>query len=141
MNRTQTVRLDHIGIVVSNMDALRKVFTDLGLQQGDGERVASQGVEAMLMTDGSASVELIRPTSDQSGAAKFLDKQYGKSTLHHVALTVDDIESKVAELKALGYQSITDGVVDGAFGKRIIFLHPKSCGGVLIELCEKKHEP
>jgi methylmalonyl-CoA/ethylmalonyl-CoA epimerase len=86
---------------------------------------------AFLPTGGS-EIEIVRPTTDDSGLAKYLEKR--GPGMHHVCLEVDDIQGMLAQLKERGVQLINESPVTASGGKRYAFIHPKSTGGVLVEL-------
>jgi len=131
------MRIDHVAIVVKDLDATLRLYIDtLGFEQVYRETVADQGIEAVGLRAGDAVVELLRPLSEDSSVAKY--RGDAETRLHHTAYRVDDIEAKLAELKAKGVRLIDEHPRDGAHGNRIAFLHPKSTGGVLIELCQPR---
>ena len=94
--------------------------------------------QGFLETKNGANLELLEPTSDDSPIAKFLDKK--GPGIHHVCLRVEDLEAKLKELKASGVRLINEEPKQGAHGCRIAFVHPKSTGGILLELSEKVGE-
>jgi methylmalonyl-CoA/ethylmalonyl-CoA epimerase len=126
-------RIAHIGIAVRNLDAILPFYRDvLGLPEAplddaDGARIA--GVAA-----GDSLVELLEPRADESPIARFVDRK--GPGIHHVCFYVDDLDATIARAKAAGVTLIDEQPRVGAEGKRIAFLHPKSTGGVLIELSE-----
>ncbi len=131
--------VNHIGIAVRSLDAHRSYYEDvLGAEYEGTEEVASQRVRVAFYRLGPVSapvrLELLEPTSDDSPVAKFLEKR-GEG-VHHVAYTVAGIEERLRELGEAGIQRIDEESRPGAHGMRIAFLHPKSTGGVLTELCE-----
>jgi len=131
------MRIDHVAIVVKDLDATLRLYIDtLGFEQVYRETVADQGIEAVGLRAGDAVVELLRPLSEDSPVAKY--RGDAETRLHHTAYRVDDIEAKLDELKAKGVRLIDEHPRDGAHGNRIAFLHPKSTGGVLIELCQPR---
>jgi len=131
------MRIDHVAIVVKDLDATLRLYIDtLGFEQVYRETVADQGIEAVGLRAGDAVVELLRPLSEDSPVAKY--RGDAETRLHHTAYRVDDIEAKLAELKAKGVRLIDEHPRDGAHGNRIAFLHPKSTGGVLVELCQPR---
>lgn len=132
--------LDHIAIVVKDLDATVALYTEtLGFSRVYREIVADQDVEAVGLRTGDAVIELLRPLSEDSPIAKFRGDAATK--LHHTAYRVDDIRAELARLKAAGVRLIDDEPRPGAHGNTIAFLHPKSTGGVLIELCQPAKEP
>jgi methylmalonyl-CoA epimerase len=128
------VKIDHVAIVVKDLDAAIDLYTKtLGFAIAYRETVADQGVEAVGLAAGDSIVELLRPLDENSAIAKY--RGDADTKLHHTAYRVDDIETKLAELRAKGVRLIDERPRNGAHGNRIAFLHPKSTAGVLIELC------
>jgi methylmalonyl-CoA/ethylmalonyl-CoA epimerase len=127
--------IDHVAIVVRDLDAALDLYCNtLGFEQIYREIVADQGIEAVGLQAGDAVIELLRPLSEDSPIAKY--RGDAETKLHHTAYRVDDIAAKLAELKAMGVRLIDETPRKGAHGNTIAFLHPKSTGGVLIELCQ-----
>lgn len=131
--------LNHIGIAVRSLADQRPFYEGvLGARFEGEEDVADQRVRVAFYALGPAGnevrLELLEPTSDDSPIAKFIDKK-GEG-LHHVAYTVDGIESRLDTLKAGGHRLIDQSPRIGAHDAKIAFLHPKSSCGVLTELCE-----
>ncbi len=129
--------IDHVAIVVKDLPATLELYVGtLGFEQIYREIVADQGIEAVGLRAGDSVIELLRPLSEDSPIAKY--RGDAESKLHHTAYRVDDLEAKLAQLKAQGVRLIDEHGRKGAHGNTIAFLHPKSTGGVLIELCQKK---
>ena len=127
--------LDHVAIVVGDLEAtLRFYVGTLGFSERYREIVADQGIEAVGLVAGAAVIELLRPLVDDSPIARFRGDAATK--LHHVAYRVPDIVAELARLKSAGVRLIDELPRRGAHGNTIAFLHPKSTGGVLIELCQ-----
>ncbi len=127
--------IDHVAIVVKDLPATLELYvTTLGFEQIYREIVADQGIEAVGLRAGDSVIELLRPLSEDSPIAKY--RGDAETKLHHTAYRVDDIETKLVELKAKGVRLIDEHGRKGAHGNTIAFLHPKSTGGVLIELCQ-----
>ena len=127
--------LNHIGIAVRSIDDQKAFYEDtLGLEFENVEEVPSQKVRVAFFRTGDVRLELLEPTSEDSPVAKFIEKR-GEG-LHHVAYTVEDIESRIADLKESGLRMIDETPRPGAHQMQIAFLHPKSSHGVLTELCE-----
>jgi len=126
-------RIAHIGIAVRALDDILPFYRDvLGLRESplddaDGARIAG-------LAAGDSLVELLAPVATDSPIAKFVDKK--GPGIHHVCFCVDDLDGTLAKATAAGITLIDDTPRIGAEGKRIAFLHPKSTGGVLIELTE-----
>jgi methylmalonyl-CoA/ethylmalonyl-CoA epimerase len=131
--------LNHIGIAVQSIDEQRAFYEGaLGLDFEGTEDVPSQKVRVAFFRAGDVRLELLEPTAEDSPIAKFLDKR-GEG-LHHLAFTVEDIKARIAELKQSGLRMIDDEPRLGSHHMHIAFLHPKSSGGVLTELCESVGE-
>jgi len=129
------VQIDHIAIVVQDLDATLALYTrTLGFQQIYRETIEDQGVEAVGLKAGDSVIELLRPLDENSPIARF--RGDAASKLHHTAYRVRDIEAEIARLKTRGLRLIDETPRKGAHGNLIAFLHPKSTGGVLIELCQ-----
>ncbi len=130
--------IDHIAIVVKDLDATIALYTQtLGFRQVYRETVADQGIEAVGLEAGDSIIELLRPLDESSPIARF--RGDAQTKLHHTAYRVADIEAALAAYKAKGVRLIDERPRPGAHGNLIAFLHPKSTGGVLIELCQKSH--
>ena len=127
--------LDHLGIAVESLDKGRAFYEALGLGPMTVEVVASEKVRVGFFTLGNGSrIELLEPTEKESPVGKFLEK-HGPG-IHHICLRVTDIRLVLAQLKAKGVQLINDEPKPGAHGCLVAFIHPKSTGGVLIELSQ-----
>ena len=130
-------RIDHIAIVVQDMDAALKVYRDaLGLSLTRVEDVPVEGVKVAFLPlpEGNSEIELVQPTTDDSGIARYLAKR-GEG-IHHICLEVDDIQSAMAEMAAHGLQVLEEKPRRGSQGQKYVFIHPKTAHGVLIELYE-----
>ena len=128
--------LDHVAIVVADLEATLALYVGtLGFRIVYRETVADQGVEAVGLDGGGTVIELLRPLDETSPIARFRGDAATK--LHHTAYRVPDIRAELARLKAAGVRLIDEQPRRGAHGNTIAFLHPKSTGGVLIELCER----
>lgn len=129
------MKIDHVAIVVKDLEATIDLYTNtLGFTQIYRETIADQGVEAVGLEAGDSVIELLRPLDESSPIAAY--RGDAATRLHHTAYRVDDIEAKLADLKAKGVRLIDEKPRRGAHGNTIAFLHPKSTGGVLIELCQ-----
>jgi methylmalonyl-CoA/ethylmalonyl-CoA epimerase len=127
--------LNHIGIAVRSIDDQRPFYEQsLGAKFEGFEEVADQKVRVGFFRVENVRLELLEPTDPESPVAKFLEKR-GEG-LHHLAFTVDDIQARIAELKASGLRMIDETPRAGAHHMQIAFMHPKSTFGVLTELCE-----
>ena len=128
--------VDHIGIAVKSIDeALAFWQSSLGIQCTGVEEVAEQKVKTAFLPIGDTEVELLEATSDESPVAKFIEKK-GEG-IHHLAIRVDNLEKALEEMKAKGIKLIDESPRYGAGGAKIAFVHPKSTGGVLLELSER----
>ena len=127
--------IDHVAMVVDDLETTLAFYTrTLGFDTLYRETIAGQGVEAVGLRSGDSVIELLRPLEPTSPIARFRGDAAAK--LHHVAYRVRDIVAELARLKAQGIRLIDEAPRAGAHGNSIAFLHPKSTGGVLTELCE-----
>lgn len=132
-------KIEHLGIAVKNIEASNKIFEDiLGTASYKQEAVESEGVITSFFKIGETKIELLQATKEDSPIAKFIEKK-GEG-IHHIAFAVDDIYSEIERLKKLDYTMIHNEPKDGADGKIIAFMHPKSSNRVLIELCQDKEK-
>jgi methylmalonyl-CoA epimerase len=130
-------KIDHIGIAVRSIEEAKPFFEKvLGLPCEGEEVVESQKVKTAFFAVGEVHIELLEPTSDDSPIAKFL-KNKGEG-IHHIAYKTDDITGQLAQAKESGCRLIHETPIEGAGGKQVAFLHPKSTYGVLMEFCAKK---
>ena len=130
-------QIDHLGIAVRSLDETVPVYEKaLGLRCEHREEVASQKVRTAFFDVGGVHLELLEPTSPESPIAKFLaDRGEG---IHHVAFRTDNIAGQLAQAAGAGVRLINEKPFEGAAGKLVAFLHPKSTHGVLTELCASK---
>lgn len=129
-------KISHIAIIVPDLESSLAFWRDtLGLPLTHTEEVASQKSVVAFLPTGESEVELVEPTTDSSGAAKFLAKR--GPGLHHVAFEVDNLEEMLAQLKKKGVRLINETPVAAAGGRRAVFIHPESANGVLVELYEE----
>lgn len=132
--------VNHIGIAVRSIEAQKGYYTDvLGAVFEGEEVVADQKVKVGFFRVGPVRFELLEPTDPSSTVAAFLEKR-GEG-LHHVALEVEDIAARIADVKAKGVRMIDETPRAGSHGLQIAFVHPKSTFGVLTELCEVSGGP
>ena len=132
-------KIDHLGIAVKSLDESLPFYVDvLKLKLLGIEEVQSEGVKVAFLKIGESKIELLEPLHDESPIAKYIEKK-GQG-LHHVALGVDSIEDRIKEIKENGIKMIHDQPKQGAGGAKIAFMHPKSTGGTLYELCEKQQK-
>jgi methylmalonyl-CoA/ethylmalonyl-CoA epimerase len=126
-------RINHVAIVVEDIDAALKFWRDgLGLEVTHVEDVPDQDSVVAFLPTGQSEVELVKPTSDESGIARYLHRR--GPGMHHICFEVDDIESCLQRLNKLDIRLINDEPVIGTGGKKIAFIHPESTHGVLVEL-------
>ena len=130
-------KIEHLGIAVKNMENAEKMYTALlGKPSYKTETVESEGVKTMFFEVGESKIELLEASNPDSPIAKFIEKK-GEG-IHHIAYEVTDIEKEISRLQHEGFELIHKSPKDGADNKLIAFLHPKSTGGVLVELCQEK---
>ncbi|MCJ7501303.1 methylmalonyl-CoA epimerase [bacterium] len=128
-------KLDHIGIAVEDLEASIEVYRNLGFEVESVDDVPGFGVKVAFLPMESGSVELVQPVADDSAMAKFLEKK-GEG-IHHLCFEVYDIRAELKRLEAAGVQLVDKVPRHGVHGTLVAFLHPKSTGGVLIELAQK----
>jgi len=131
---SQIKKINHVAIVVKDIDESLKFWaTALGLELHHVEDVPSQASKVAFIPVGESEIELVQPTTEDSGMAAYLEKR-GEG-MHHLCIEVDDIEAKMQELKDAGIRLIND-VPQVLPGRKMAFIHPKSASGVLVELYE-----
>lgn len=127
--------LDHIGVAVESLEKGRAFYEALGLGPMTTERVESEKVTVGFFSlANGARVELLEPTDPDSPVGKFLDKR--GPGIHHICFKVTDIRAVLKSLKAKGVQLINEEPRPGAHGCQVAFVHPKSTGGILVELSQ-----
>ena len=125
--------LDHIAIAVPDLEkSIKRFMDDFDLGCEGTEEVADAKTITAFFPVPATHIELVHPLNDEGPIAGFLEKKGGG--LHHLCFRSDDIEADIERLKAKGYQFLSDAPYPGAHNSRVIFIHPKSCDGVLIEL-------
>jgi len=128
--------LDHVGIAVHSLDDSLARFESITAGKGHGrETVESQGVEVIFVGEGPGRLELLAPTRPDSPVARFLEKR--GPGIHHLCYRVPDLAAELARCEAAGVELIDRVPRAGAHGHRVAFLHPRSTGGVLVELLER----
>lgn len=131
-------RIDHLGIAVKSLDETIPYYEKaLGLKCEHKEEVVSQKVRTAFFHCGEVHIELLEPTSPESPIAKFLEKN-PSGGIHHIAFASTDINSELKTAAAAGVKLLHEVPFDGAGGKLVAFLHPKSTFGVLTEFCMPK---
>lgn len=129
-------KVDHIGIAVENLEQAIKTYTQLfGRGPDHLETVAEQKAKTAFFRVGESYVELLESTSPDGPIGRFIAKQ-GRGGIHHICVEVDDIEATLAVYRKAGIQLIDKKPRTGAHGKKIAFVHPKSTGGILLELSQ-----
>ena len=129
--------IEHVGIAVKDLNSISEIFGELlGLDLHRREKVDDQQVITDIYHAGKDKLEFLKATSPDSPIAKFLGKR--PEGMHHIALIVDDIQLALNYLNENDVQLIDSSPRIGAEGLHIAFIHPKSTGGVLVELCEKQ---
>ena len=129
-------RIEHIGIAVKNILEANKIYEALlGVEPYKSERVESEGVETSFFRCGESKIELLEATNPNSPIAKFVEKR-GEG-IHHIAFAVTDIQSEMTRLQKEGFVLLNEIPRQGADNKLVVFLHPKSSNGVLVELCQE----
>ncbi|OIR07220.1 4-hydroxymandelate synthase [mine drainage metagenome] len=131
-------RIDHLGIAVKSLDETIPYYEKaLGLKCEHREEVPSQKVRTAFFHAGEVHLELLEPTSPDSPIAKFLEKNPAGG-IHHIAFATSDIDGQLKQAAGAGVKLIHEQPFDGAAGKLVAFLHPKSTFGVLTEFCMPK---
>ena len=129
-------KVEHIGIAVKDTSSSTTLFERLlGVKPYKTEKVLSEGVNTTFFRLSDQKIELLSSINKGSAIEKFLESK--NEGVHHIALLVDSLESEINRLEDLGFQFISKTPKEGADNKRIVFLHPKSTNGVLVELCEE----
>ncbi len=128
-------QIDHIGIAVRNMEESNALFHKLlGIPHFKVETVASEKVATSFFQIGQSKIELLEASDPESPIAKFIEKR-GEG-IHHIAFEVDDIHAEVERLEKEGFTPLNKEPKRGADNKWVVFLHPKTTNGVLVELCQ-----
>ena len=134
-------RINHIAILIDDLDAMLKFWRDaLGMEVDHIQDVPAEAAQVAFLPTGGADkeqpveIELVRPTTSDSGLARFLEK-HGPG-MHHLCLEVDDLPGMLAQLKAKGILLLNKEPKVNPDGKRYAFIHPKSANGVMVELYE-----
>jgi len=131
------MKLEHIGIAVKSLGVSDDLFTKLlGKESYKKETVEREGVVTSFYAAGESKIELLEASKEDSPISKFIDKK-GEG-IHHLAFGVENILEEIERLKKEGFQFISEEPKEGADNKLVVFLHPKSTNGVLVELCQEK---
>jgi|TARA_B100000959_G_scaffold153056_1_gene160494 methylmalonyl-CoA/ethylmalonyl-CoA epimerase len=127
--------INHVGIATHSLEASEQIWSALGFSPDSDYELPEQGVRVRYMTGaGETRIELLEPLSDDTPIGRFLTRK--GPGVQQVAINVQDIDAKISELKEMGMTMINDIPIYGSGGHRIAFVHPSSCGGVLVELVE-----
>ena len=133
-------KIEHLGIAVADLKKSNELFQRLlGNTPYKSETVASEGVETSFFQVGDTKIELLQATTEESPIAKFISKK--SEGIHHIAFDVEDIYAEMDRLKAAGFEILNEVPKKGADRKIVVFLHPKSTNGVLVELCQEDPNP
>jgi len=129
-------KIEHVGIAVKDLEKSNKLFKKLlGQASYKMETVESENIATSFFKIGEQKIELLKSTSENSSISRFLDRR-GEG-MHHLALHVEDIPKEIQRLENEGFSFVSKTPVKGADNKMIVFLHPKTTNGVLIELCQE----
>ena len=132
---TDLKRLDHVAVLVPDLEEALAFWQDqLGLPLDHVETISSMAVKIAFLPLGESEIELVQPITEDSGLAKFLAKR--GPGLHHICIEVEDIAAKLSDLTTRGVRLIDEDPVLMDDGRQLAFIHPKSTGGVLVELYE-----
>jgi methylmalonyl-CoA/ethylmalonyl-CoA epimerase len=127
------IKINHVAVVLPDLEDNATFWLEaLGLPLEKIEDIPEQQVRVAFLPVGESHIELLTPTDDESGVARYLQKR--GPGLHHICLEVDDIEATLAQLKAAGVPLIDERPQVTSNGKKLAFVHPKGTGGVLVEL-------
>jgi methylmalonyl-CoA/ethylmalonyl-CoA epimerase len=127
-------RIDHIGIAVRSIDEARRLYEQLGLEVEAIEEVPQEGVRVALIACGESRIELLEPTTADSPVQRFLDRR--GPGLHHLCLASHSLAADDQTLRESGYELLRERPTRGAGGCWVQFVHPRSTGGVLLELSQ-----
>lgn len=129
--------INHIGIATKSLDEAEAVWSAFGFEPSRDDLIPEQGVRIRyLVGSGGTKIELLEPLNEDSPVGRFIENK--GAGVQQVAIDVDDIEFSINHLKSLGFKLINDRPLVGSGGHRIAFVHPSTCGGVLIELVERR---
>lgn len=129
-------KIEHIGIAVNSLEEGEALYEQLlGVKSYKREEVLSEKVITSFFRQGPNKIELLAPIGDDGPISKYLAKK--GPGIHHIAYAVTDIKSEMKRLAGEGFQLLNDEPKKGADNKYVCFLHPKSAGGVLVELCQE----
>ncbi|MCL6257533.1 methylmalonyl-CoA epimerase [Aquiflexum sp. TKW24L] len=130
-------KIEHLGIAVKDLQKSNELFSKLlGRENYKEETVEGEGVKTSFFMIGGTKIELLEATRPDSPIAKFIDKK--SEGIHHIAFDVEDIYAEMVRLKSEGFEILNEIPKEGADNKIVVFLHPRSTNGVLVELCQEK---
>ncbi|MFD2203283.1 methylmalonyl-CoA epimerase [Shivajiella indica] len=130
-------KIEHLGIAVRDLEKANDLFKKLlGTSSYKEELVEGEGVKTSFFMIGETKIELLEATSEGSPIAKFISKR--SEGIHHIAFDVEDINAEIDRLKSEGFEILNEVPKVGADNKLIVFLHPRSTNGVLVELCQER---
>ena len=131
------MKIEHLGIAVKSLGISDELFAKLlGKENYKQEAVEREGVTTSFYELVESKIELLQATNSESPIAKFIEKR-GEG-IHHIAFGVENIQTEIERLKKAGFLFISDTPKDGADNKLVVFLHPRSTNGILVELCQEK---
>ena len=131
------IKIEHIGIAVKDLGVSNALFEKLlGKPAYKEEIVEGEAVKTSFFEIGQSKLELLEAMNENSAIAKYLEKN--REGIHHIAFAVDDMQAEINRLKNEGFQFISETPKEGADNKWVVFLHPKSTNGVLVELCSDR---
>lgn len=129
----KVLRIDHVAVLVDDLEKTLSFWRDaLGMELSHVEEVPAEKSVVAFLPVGSSEVELVKPTTTDSGLARYLEKR--GPGMHHICLQVDNIQGMLEQLKQAGVQLINETPLTGSGGKQYAFVHPKSANGVMVEL-------
>jgi methylmalonyl-CoA/ethylmalonyl-CoA epimerase len=130
-------KIEHLGIAVADLKKSNELFKKLlGKEHYKEEAVEGEGVKTSFFQIGETKIELLEATKEDSPISKFISKK--SEGIHHIAFDVQDIYAEVERLKNEGFEILNETPKEGADNKLVVFLHPKSTNGVLVELCQER---
>lgn len=131
------IKIEHLGIAVKDLETSNELFRKLlGKPLYKEETVDSEAVKTSFFEMGESKLELLEAMNEDSAIAKYLDKN--REGIHHIAFAVEDMNAEIQRLKNEGFQFINETPKEGADNKWVVFLHPKTTNGVLVELCSDR---
>ncbi|KEO74811.1 methylmalonyl-CoA epimerase [Anditalea andensis] len=130
-------KIEHLGIAVKNLKSSNELFKKLlCTEHYKEENVEGEGVATSFFMIGETKLELLEATRPDSPIAKYIEKK--SEGIHHIAFEVEDIHAEMERLKSEGFEILNEIPKEGADNKLVVFLHPRSTNGVLVELCQEK---